>query len=476
MILLIVFMLIFPYNIQAKIGTFWHVTDLHYDVNYTTSGSRDKMCWNQATRSEDGAGSASPGQFGDYECDAPLSLVMSAVQAMANLHPKPDFVLWTGDDTAHVADSYFNTNKVVDIVGALTSILNQSFPTTPFFPILGNHDYYPKNQFPLGKSDLQTQVADLWRSWLTKIPYTSFQADGRYWADVQGTNVTIVALNTLLWYKSNDNTAFLPDSDPNGADPGKHFAWADEVLRKLSARKRRVYIIGHIPPGKFERYQQTKEGFHWFQPRYNDRFIQMIQNHSDVIEAQFFAHHHTDSFRLFFKDQHEHDPGSPVSYLLVAPAVTPWRSTLSPETGANNPAVRLISFDTVTGKLTEVSTYYLDLGNANTQGKADWKLLYNFTTAYGLSSVSPSSLYNLAKNLKTNTTMFERYYRANTVGLENSTACSSQCNLLHWCAITEVDYTRFSKCNTNGVTSSLWGATTTTSVLASAVLWLLLSS
>ncbi|KAK7065783.1 sphingomyelin catabolic process [Halocaridina rubra] len=55
--------------------------------------------------------------------------------------------------------------------------------------------------------------------------------------------------------------------------------------------------MGHIPPGSFERYQQKKEGFHWYQDRYNERFVKLIQDNADVIEAQFFAHHHTDSFR-----------------------------------------------------------------------------------------------------------------------------------------------------------------------------------
>lgn len=36
-----------------------------------------------------------------------------------------------------------------------------------------------------------------------------------------------------------------------------------------------VYLVGHIPPGTFERYQQETQGFHWYQPRYNERFIKV---------------------------------------------------------------------------------------------------------------------------------------------------------------------------------------------------------
>ncbi|KAG7162023.1 Acid sphingomyelinase-like phosphodiesterase 3b-like 4, partial [Homarus americanus] len=311
---------------------------------------------------------------------------------------------------------------------------------------------------PVGESDLQGEVAKLWKKWLTDEAHESFQKDGRYWTDVPGTNVTIIGLNTLTWYKSNTNTAKLPDTDPNGQDPGQQFAWANNILTILAKRRRRVYLMGHIPPGTFERYQQKKEGFHWYQTRYNDQFIKMVQNHAEVIEAQFFAHHHTDSFRLFFKNQQDHDPGIPVSYQLIAPGVTPWRSTLSKETGANNPGIRLISYDTVTGKVKEVSTYYLDLAQANKDGKADFKFEYNFTSEYNLTSINPESLYNLAKNMKKNSTLFNKYYKANTVSLESPSVCTTNCHLLHWCSITEVNYNRFNTCNAASITSLHWAA------------------
>lgn len=55
--------------------------------------------------------------------------------------------------------------------------------------------------------------------------------------------------------------------------------------------------------------------------------------------------------RLFFDDDANQEDRMPVSYQLIAPGVTPWRSTLSEETGANNPGIRLVSFDTSTGRV-----------------------------------------------------------------------------------------------------------------------------
>lgn len=446
-----------PHQAHARIGTFWHVSDFHLDPNYTVTGVTDNMCWDRERVRRQSRGEArAPGEFGDYECDAPLALVKSAVAAMANFQPNPDFILWTGDDTAHVDDKFFSSQTVVQIIALLTDELHRAFPNTIVFPVLGNHDYFPKNQIPPGESEIQTQVAGLWSRWFSRSALDSFKAGGRYWEDVEGSNVTVVAVNTLIWYKNNLNTALLPDDDPLAKDPDGQFQWLDDVLKQLAARKRKVYVIGHIPPGTFERYQQTREGFHWYQPRYNTRFMEVVRQHASVIEAQFFAHHHTDSFRLFFNDDMSQEARSPVSYQLLAPGVTPWRSTLSKETGANNPGIRLVSYDTITGEVTEVSTYYLDLKAANRLGRAEWELEYNFTFAYNLKAINPTTLYNLAKKLRNDQLLFDRYYTANTVSLDYSVCFTMKCRRLHWCAITEVNYKRFYECNSAMRLSCHW--------------------
>ena len=71
-------------------GYFWQVSDFHYDANYSIHGNPSKMC-------HDNSGSSSAnGIYGNYNCDAPWLLVMSAVEGMKKLHPNPDFILWTG--------------------------------------------------------------------------------------------------------------------------------------------------------------------------------------------------------------------------------------------------------------------------------------------------------------------------------------------------------------------------------------------
>lgn len=41
---------------------------------------------------------------------------------------------------------------------------------------------------------------------------------------------------------------------------------------------------------------------HWFQDRFNRKYLSLVQSYSDVIAGQFFGHAHTDSFRVIYDD------------------------------------------------------------------------------------------------------------------------------------------------------------------------------
>ncbi len=64
-----------------------------------------------------------------------------------------------------------------------------------------------------------------------------------------------------------------------------------------------------------------------------------------IILFQFYGHHHTDTFKLF------NSGDEIVSSAFLSPAITPWRSTLSTETGSNNPGLRLVKYNNVTGEV-----------------------------------------------------------------------------------------------------------------------------
>ena len=60
---------------------------MHYDPTYSEY---------QAGLSCNDDSKPSYGKFGDFLCDPPYVLIESALNAMNDIYPDPDFLIWTG--------------------------------------------------------------------------------------------------------------------------------------------------------------------------------------------------------------------------------------------------------------------------------------------------------------------------------------------------------------------------------------------
>ena len=88
-------------------------------------------------------------------------------------------------------------------------------------------------------------------------------------------SLSLLSLNTNLWYKSNKHVQDLED-------PAGQFSWLEGILGDCERTGRSVIIFGHIPPGKFERFYQVcgeykgcdthggYQGFHWMRSDFKD--------------------------------------------------------------------------------------------------------------------------------------------------------------------------------------------------------------
>lgn len=131
--------------------------------------------------------------------------------------------------------------------------------------------------------------------------------------------------------------------------------------------------------------------------------------------------------------------------MFLAPALTPWNSTM-PGMGANNPGLRLYHYRRSTGRITDYTQFYINLTEANTLGKANWHAEYKAKTAYNLSDLLPASLDALVAQFKQDgSPLFQRYYEYNSVSLDKS-PCVDMCKRLHICAITKIDFDEHNKC------------------------------
>nr|XP_028598576.1 acid sphingomyelinase-like phosphodiesterase 3b isoform X2 [Podarcis muralis] len=410
----------------AASGYFWHITDLHLDPQYKVSPDPLKVCPSAGTQPV-----ANPGAWGNYLCDAPWILVNSSVYAMKQVLPNPDFILWTGDDTPHVADEKLGEDTVLEIIENLTNLIRHVFPETQVYPAMGNHDFHPKNQFPAKENRIYDVTADLWHSWLSNSSLQTFRAGAFYSQMLSGLGPArrMIVLNTNLYYDNNNQTSSLED-------PGGQFLWLEDMLTKAAEAGEKVYIIGHVPPGFFEK----KRGKPWFREHFNQRYTKIIQKLHGVIVAQFFGHHHTDSFRMFYSNT-----GSPTSVMFLAPGVTPWKTTLpGVHNGANNPGIRVFTYDRDTLLVKDMVTYYLNLTHAN-MGAPKWEKEYSLTEAFQIPDGSAHSMQLLVEKLEKDQSYLQKYYQYNSVQYDLSD-CDDVCQTDHICAIREVDFAKYHQC------------------------------
>lgn len=79
------------WNIVSDTGKFWHLSDLHLDYTYHITEDPTKVCF-----SSKGSPATDPGLFGDFMCDSPYQLILSAFSHMKHVDQQPDFIIWTG--------------------------------------------------------------------------------------------------------------------------------------------------------------------------------------------------------------------------------------------------------------------------------------------------------------------------------------------------------------------------------------------
>ncbi|XP_043573277.1 acid sphingomyelinase-like phosphodiesterase 3b isoform X2 [Chiloscyllium plagiosum] len=405
-------------------GHFWHITDLHWDPDYKVTMNPNTVCPSSSKPV------LNPGKWGSYLCDSNWDLINLTLHKMKTFHPKPDFILWTGDDTPHVADEKLGEDVVLRIISKLTKLIQVVFPGTKVYSAMGNHDFHPKNQLPGNYHKIYNRTAELWAPWMDHQSIAIFNQGAFYTEKLLGrTDQRIIVLNTNLYYSSNKYNVGIND-------PAGQFQWLEEILSNAMTAKEKVYIIGHVPPGFFEKKRWTS----WFVEHFNNRYVEIIQKYHSVIAGQFFGHHHTDSFRMFYNHS-----GSPIGVMFITPGITPWKTTLpGVENGANNPAIRVFEYDTNTLEVQDVVTYFFNLSYANAIAPL-WQLEYRLTEAFKVPDGTVKSMQTVLDKLYHENDYLQKYYKLNSVNYDLA-KCDMNCRIDQICAIKEVDFAKYEEC------------------------------
>ncbi|XP_076241629.1 cyclic GMP-AMP phosphodiesterase SMPDL3A isoform X2 [Calliopsis andreniformis] len=316
----------------------------------------------------------------------------------------------------------------------LTDLLSRTFKEQFVFPALGHED--------IGESF--SQLADLWQQWLPQEALDTFQTAGYYTIEQSSAKYRIIFLNTNLWLNTADSRMLYRTGSSaidNTKDPHGQWSWFESTLQNARKKKETVYIVGHTAPGVDDR----ESGAAALSERHNAKYLELIRLYSDIIRGQFFGHWHSDTFRVVYSDT-----GVPVSWIMMAPSVSPSRPG-----GPNNPGLRLYKFETDTGQILDYTQYYLNLPQANEIRKANWIVEYTLRQYYDLQEITAFSLHDLAERFtQSNNNAFVRYYAANMVSLPRDTeqvwGCggplNQACALRHYCTVTRLNPESFKEC------------------------------
>ncbi|XP_076065315.1 acid sphingomyelinase-like phosphodiesterase 3b isoform X2 [Oratosquilla oratoria] len=390
---------------------------------------------------------SSIGYYGNYLCDSPWPLVKSAIQAMADIESSPDFILWTGDNVPHTDDPEPDFSTIFQTLSNITAELRTTFHhSIPIIPVLGNHDAYPKDDYPANLNSFYEAYLTKggWGAVLPSAAQDEFKQGG-YFAYPVRSGAMVLVVNTNLYYAYNT-------LGRNLKDPCGQMAWLRKKFQEAQDGEYKVIIAAHAPPGYFERSAKVP----FFNRTYNDAYVDLLNEFGEVIQAQIYGHEHTDSFRIFASAKDEVR-----SVAFLAPSVTPWFPSMVPGGTAINPSIRLYSYNVST--IIDYKQYHLNLTKTNSKdetqkriedglstdkGSPVWEEFYQARTKYNLESLDPDSIVQLYSRLIKDDKLFQEYYFLNSAGYDNG-ICDDQCKKGQICAIAHIKIDELDRCMDN---------------------------
>jgi len=326
------------------------------------------------------------GTYGDYNCDSPPNLIASLIDALQNIYPPPDFGFLTGDDPPH---NVWNQTREynVGVSNMIADMFREGFPNVTFFPVLGNHNGFPVNQFNIDIAEdqewLYYPLAATYSPWLNRASLETFEQGGFYIAPMND-NLNVIVLNTN--FHNDENYWMWLDQ----GDIGGMMVWFEQILGELRNSQQRAFLLMHHPQdsvyGNFSTYINN-----------------LITSYDDVLSATFYGHTHNDEFYVL----------SNSSFVPSVVGYIPGAGT----TNGQNPSFRIYDVDAVTGEIIDFFHYRPDLAgqglinnNSTNAPLPIWNLIYSAREAYNLTDLSAASWNQTATRMITDDALFEFYF------------------------------------------------------------------
>eukprot|EP01137_Pigoraptor_chileana_P002804 Opistho-2@42147 len=415
---------------STKVFRVLQLADMHVDAMYkeNTNAHCGKFT---CCRESEGPGTA--GYWGDYSCDLPIRTISHTLDFISKMDPRPDFIIWTGDNPPHDLSEESEESQLVasSVVGTL---LRDHLSDFDIAPSLGNHEGFPANLYyqPTYKW-LTDGLAEVWSDWLPADALATFREAGYYTMLVRP-GLRIVSMNTQYGYQ--ENFYFILNSDVPAVQ--KYYDWLNSTLLAAEAAGEKVFLVGHVPPGQPDAIE-SYGAFH----------RSIVTRFSKIIIAQTFGHTHLDQFEVIREKTGNTTSGDPVGVAFIAPSLTTYTNL--------NPTFRVYEFDDATLELLDFKQYYMNMSRANEVAASEmaagtkpltpptFELEYSARDAYGLASMAPSEWMRMSDRMATDDDLLATYFKHRSSSARNDT-CDILCRRTIVCMTRSASVDEYALC------------------------------
>ncbi|CAH0560165.1 unnamed protein product [Brassicogethes aeneus] len=403
-----------------------HLSDFHYDPMYTPGKNvacEDPLCC-QVDSDDPKNSSSACGYWTEYKnADIPWHTLEELLKQVQN-HDF-DFVYFTGDIISHRVWSTSiesNTQAIKEVY----QLFRDKF-SVPVFPILGNHEPTPINQWSkdvadpnLSTSWLYELVAQEWSSWLPTSALETIRHGGYYTVSPRP-GFRVIVLNSNVCY--NLNWWLIYDD----FDPYNQLSWLTKTLLESEQNGESVHILSHIPSG-------NGNCLHVWSREFN----KIVQRFANTITGQFNGHTHTDEFQVYFNQS---NPSEAVNVAYNGASLVTYVDS--------NPSYKVIEVNNETYNLNDIVEWTFNLTEANLSPEIgpNWYKLYSFKHAYNLADLKPKTVGNLLYTMAKNHTLLEQFNNFRFRNSDNKQMCDQKCQRDVLCVVSVTLYGNNDKCN-----------------------------
>jgi len=222
---------------------------------------------------------------------------------------------------------------------------------------------------------------------------STFTGGGYYAVEPAGTNLMVIALNTIIF------SPLVPGNNDNAVS--MQLDWLDSRLASAEVRGKKVWLLMHAPPGadmattakpaNVGGTGQIATATMMWKAAYQTRFLQIVANYPGVVSMTLAGHTHMDEYRAL--------PSSDI--VGITPGISPFFG--------NNPGFKVFTYSRDSYQPGDYSSLNYDLATV----PARFSAYYTFSSAYATHGTLGASLAKLTPLLVTDTAkqaLYRGYY------------------------------------------------------------------